>query len=67
MVRGCGAFSENIARWLVFGLLAGIVSTGASAYLLQAGCHLCFHPLVGYAMPGRGRSLNGRAALDFRA
>jgi CIC family chloride channel protein len=47
-------FLENITRWLVFGLLVGIVSgLGASAfyYLLQAGRHLCFHLLAGYAVP----------------
>jgi len=47
-------FLENIARWLVFGLLVGIVSgLGASAfyYLLQAGRHFCFNLLAGYALP----------------
>ncbi len=66
-------FLENIARWLVFGLLVGIVSgLGASAfyYLLQAGRHLCFHLLAGYAMPeAAGDHLFewAGAALDFRA
>ncbi|MFO7570290.1 MAG: chloride channel protein [Smithellaceae bacterium] len=49
-----GFFLENITRWLVFGLLVGIVSgLGASAfyYLLQLGRHLCLDIMAGYAAP----------------
>ncbi|HQL00429.1 MAG TPA: chloride channel protein [Smithellaceae bacterium] len=47
-------FLENITRWLVFGLLVGVMSGLAASgfyYLLQAGKHLFFHLLAGYAMP----------------
>lgn len=49
-----GIFLENIARWLVFGLLVGIVSGLAAAgfyYLLQLARHYAFHLLAGYAAP----------------
>lgn len=47
-------FLENITRWLVFGLLVGIVSGLAASgfyYLLQAGRFLFFPVVAGYAMP----------------
>ena len=66
-----GIFLENITRWLLFGLLVGVVSgLGASAfyYLLQTGRHLCFHLLAGYAVPSpAGEQLfEGLAGMNFR-
>jgi len=49
-----GIFLENIARWLVFGLLVGIVAGLASSgfyYLLQLARHYSFHLFAGYATP----------------
>jgi CIC family chloride channel protein len=66
-----GFFLENITRWLIFGLLVGVVSgLGASAfyYLLQAGRHLCFHLLAGYAVPAPAgeQMFEGLAGMNFR-
>ncbi|GAB6271054.1 MAG: chloride channel protein [Smithella sp.] len=47
-------FLENITRWIVFGLLVGIVSGLAASgfyYLLQLARHYCFSHLAGYAVP----------------
>jgi CIC family chloride channel protein len=47
-------FLENITRWLVFGLLVGIVSGLAASgfyYLLQLARHFCLDVLAGYAVP----------------
>ena len=47
-------FLENIARWLVFGLLVGIVSGLAASgfyYLLQLARHYSFYLFAGYAVP----------------
>ena len=49
-----GIFLENIARWLIFGLLVGIVSGLAASgfyYLLQLARHYTFQVLAGYAVP----------------
>ena len=49
-----GVFLENIARWLVFGVLVGIVAGLASSgfyYLLQLARHYSFHLFAGYAAP----------------
>lgn len=47
-------FLENIARWLVFGLLVGIIAGLASSafyYLLQLARHYTFSLLAGYTTP----------------
>ena len=47
-------FLDNIARWLVFGVLVGIVAGLASSgfyYLLQLARHYSFHLFAGYAAP----------------
>lgn len=47
-------FLENITRWLVFGLLVGIVTGMMSSgfyYLLQLARHYTFHLMAGYAAP----------------
>ncbi|PKN87309.1 MAG: chloride channel protein [Deltaproteobacteria bacterium HGW-Deltaproteobacteria-1] len=46
-------FLENITRWIVFGLLVGIVSGLAASsfyYILQLARHYSFHLFAGYAV-----------------
>lgn len=59
-------FLENIVRWLIFGLLVGILAGLASSafyYLLQLARHYTFDILSGYAVPApAGESLFESAA-----
>ena len=66
-----GIFLKNIARWLVFGLLVGILSGLAASgfyYLLHLARHFCLHLLAGYAIPApAGEQLfSAGVNLDFR-
>lgn len=61
-------FLENIARWLVFGLLVGIVAGLASSafyYLLQMARHYTFHVLAGYNTPSPAGEQLFEAAPDL--